>query len=233
MSKKPLFMFGDDYGAFFGMVDPNELHRNVAYQVVLGRDSQVTIIGDDNTKCIGSTILVKPLAKHKIQCDGPISLIYLSPNSDFVLGYLKHLNGAGILQIDANLLPFNSKSSSGEIIDALNGVLKNPKSELDPRLSRALNDLAGNLQHGSIAQTAQQCGISRSRLRTLAREQLGLPLSTWLIWRKLIEANKALSSGASLSEAALLGGFSDQAHFTRSMKRMFGVTPTNALKIFT
>jgi len=233
MSQDTLFIFGKGYGAFFGMVDQNELHQNAAYQIVMGHESQVTIIGENSPKCVADIILIKPLAKHKIKCDGPISLIYLSPKSNFVLCHLKHMDTADITPLKATCLPFNSESSSREIIDALNKVVQKPQSNLDPRLVMALDDLGKNLQSGSIAQTALHCGLSRSRLRALAREQLGLPLSTWLIWKKLIEANKAVSSGASLSEAALLGGFSDQAHFTRSMKRMFGVTPTNALKVLT
>jgi len=232
MPQYPLFIFGKDYGAFFGEVDQNELHRNVAYQVVLGQECQVTIEDDRPAKYIGDIVLIKPLAKHKIQCDGPISLIYFSPSSKFVLCYLKHLNATDISVVRDDVLPFNCRSSSGQIIDSLNNIMESPKTVLDSRLVQALGDLEGDLQNASIAQTAKACDISRSRLRALAREQLGLPLSTWLIWKKLIKANKALYSGASLSEAALLGGFSDQAHFTRSMRRMFGVTPTNALKVF-
>ena len=85
MSQEPLFIFGNGYGAFFGAVDQNELHQNAAYQIVLGQDSQVKIIDDDNSIYVGNIILIKPLAKHRIKCDGPISLIYLSPKSNFVL----------------------------------------------------------------------------------------------------------------------------------------------------
>jgi AraC-like DNA-binding protein len=50
-------------------------------------------------------------------------------------------------------------------------------------------------------------------------------LSQWLLWRKLEQAALAISTGASLAEAAHAGGFADQPHFSRTMRRMFGLTP--------
>jgi AraC-like DNA-binding protein len=35
-------------------------------------------------------------------------------------------------------------------------------------------------------------------------------------------------AGASLAEAAYAGGFADQAHYTRAMRKMFGITPKSA-----
>ena len=104
---------------------------------------------------------------------------------------------------------------------------------MDPRLLAVLEDLNQNLDNPSILNAAKRCGLSRSRIRTLAREQIGIPLSTWVMWRKLVKANKSLSLGANLSDAALAGHFADQAHFNRTMKRMFGVTPTQASRVYT
>jgi transcriptional regulator GlxA family with amidase domain len=46
------------------------------------------------------------------------------------------------------------------------------------------------------------------------------PLIGWLQ-----RASRSLARGASLAEAALDAGFADQAHLSRSMRRVFGVTP--------
>lgn len=58
--------------------------------------------------------------------------------------------------------------------------------------------------------------MASPRLRFLAMRQMGLPLSQWIIRRKLEQARNALAHGASLSDAALTDGFADQAHLTRS-----------------
>lgn len=39
------------------------------------------------------------------------------------------------------------------------------------------------------------------------------------------EAARCISSGSSLGEAAITAGFADQAHFTRTFKKVFGIAP--------
>ena len=72
---------------------------------------------------------------------------------------------------------------------------------------------------------AQSLGVSSSRLRQISHSTFGVPISYVLQWRQLQCAARALSESASLADAADAGGFSDQAHFTRRMRRWFGVAP--------
>jgi len=44
----------------------------------------------------------------------------------------------------------------------------------------------------------------------------------------LERASKSLAGGSTLSDAAADGGFSDQAHLARMMRRMIGMTPRTA-----
>lgn len=101
-------------------------------------------------------------------------------------------------------------------------------TRLDPRLEAALLAAAQNPAPGAVTRAAASIGLSAPRLRALARAQMPVPLSQWLLWRKLELAGREISSGSRLAEAALAGGFADQAHLTRTMVRMFGVTPLSA-----
>ena len=84
---------------------------------------------------------------------------------------------------------------------------------------------------GSVATAATRCGVSPARLRALASEQLGVPLAKLVLWHKVKTASQALLGGSSLSAAAAAAGFADQAHLTRSMGNVLGITPAMAKAI--
>nr|WP_225953685.1 helix-turn-helix domain-containing protein [Kibdelosporangium phytohabitans] len=78
---------------------------------------------------------------------------------------------------------------------------------------------------------AAAVGLSPQRLRALARQQLGMPLTRWRVWARLRRAAEALRDGQSLVDAAVTAGFADQAHLTRQMREMMGITPAAVLPI--
>ena len=233
MKSEPNFVFGASYAIFFGESRQNVFHQNLAFQIVLGVNSDIHVLGEHDNEYSGRVVLIKPLIKSKIQSDGQLVHLYLSPRISFTLDLITLVGNSDIhILQNPEQLPINPASSQDEIIAVLDRLDKVSVERLDPRLLAVLEDLDQNLDNPSILNAAKRSGLSRSRVRTLAREQIGVPLSTWVTWRKLIKANKALSHGADLSDAALAGHFSDQAHFSRTMKRMFGVTPTQASKIY-
>ncbi|MFJ1868949.1 helix-turn-helix domain-containing protein [Streptomyces sp. NPDC088097] len=75
-----------------------------------------------------------------------------------------------------------------------------------------------------IASLAPTVGLSPRRLLALARGRLGMPAARWRIRQALSRAARALGEGRSPAEAALDGGFADQAHFTRQLREMTGLT---------
>ncbi|HLU75170.1 MAG TPA: helix-turn-helix domain-containing protein [Nonomuraea sp.] len=94
---------------------------------------------------------------------------------------------------------------------------------LDPRLVVAMEALSR--RDIRIARAAAEAGLSPQRLRVLARRQLGMPLARWRIRQRLRRAVRALAEGQSIAEAAVSGGFADQAHFNRRLRETTGLTP--------
>lgn len=234
MTSDPKFIFGNSYAVFFPASSQNLFSHNVAFQIVMGINNDVNVIDEHNNEHSGRVVLIKPLIKTKIKCDSPLSHLYLSPRLSIALDLVNFVGDANVHVLqDAERLPIKATASRDEIKATLDELDKSSFERLDPRLVAVLEDLNQNLDNPSILDAAKRSGLSRSRVRTLAREQIGVPLSTWVMWRKLVKANKALSHGANLSDAALAGHFADQAHFNRTMKRMFGVTPTEASRVYT
>lgn len=77
----------------------------------------------------------------------------------------------------------------------------------------------------SIETLSQLSQLSPYYLIRCFRQQLGLPPHLYQRQIRLLKAKQALHSSRSLAEIATDTGFFDQSHFTRSFKRVFGVTP--------
>jgi len=81
----------------------------------------------------------------------------------------------------------------------------------------------------SVTQLAQQSGLSMRQLRHRFTEELGINPRAYLRWRRLRRAVASIERGATLTQAALEGGFADSAHFSRVFQAQFGMAPSQAL----
>jgi AraC-like DNA-binding protein len=93
----------------------------------------------------------------------------------------------------------------------------------------ALLDSTASEREIRVAQRAQQSGLSARQLRHRFTEEIGLNPSGYLRWRRLRRAFAAIERGATLTEAAVEGGFADGAHFSRVFQAQFGMAPSQAL----
>ncbi len=222
-------VFGDTYVAYFGAPDQNCIHAHAVYQIVLSANKPATVVDKNGVHYKGSALLIHPLVPHAILGSDPVTLIYLDPQSAFALDLVSNINIGEIVEISPDAFPLRLSDTPDKIANKLKSYTDFSSNHIDARLKNALNKLSAEPGEISVAHAANLSNISQSRLRTLAREQIGVPLSTWLLWRKLERAAREVAKGESLAEAALAGGFSDQAHFTRCMRRMFGVSPTETI----
>ncbi|HEX6239789.1 MAG TPA: helix-turn-helix domain-containing protein, partial [Polyangiales bacterium] len=80
----------------------------------------------------------------------------------------------------------------------------------------------------SVGQLARQSGLSTRQLRHRFTQELGINPSAYRRWRRLRRAMAAIAGGATLTQAALEGGFADGAHFSRVFLAQFGMAPSQA-----
>lgn len=80
--------------------------------------------------------------------------------------------------------------------------------------------------------------LSETRLMTLFKNRVGLPLRRYRLWHLLSSACGRIATGESLTDAAVNCGFSDSSHFCRNFKHHIGLTPKflfkkdNNIKVF-
>jgi AraC family transcriptional regulator len=100
--------------------------------------------------------------------------------------------------------------------------------------NRAKEMMAASLSgETSIADIAGECGLSPSYFARAFKSTTGLTPSAWLQERRLERARYLLAfSTHPISEIALLCGFADNSHFTRSFRRSTGRGPKDWRRTF-
>ena len=99
-----------------------------------------------------------------------------------------------------------------------------------PRLDQAALDRARAFLDGrrAIARSTELesvTGLSRYELARQFRVRYGTSPYRYSLMRRLDFARGRLRGGTPLADLALAAGFADQAHFTRTFKAAFGLTP--------
>lgn len=95
---------------------------------------------------------------------------------------------------------------------------------LDRRLQAALAELDARLpERVAAADIADAAHLSESQMHRRFRQDLAVSLRGLVLWRRLREALVRVIDGHTLTASAHSAGFADLAHFSRSLRRMFGV----------
>ncbi|MEU7529980.1 AraC family transcriptional regulator [Saccharothrix sp. NPDC042600] len=210
----PYFAVGDGYAVYRGPTTDSTYHRHAAFQIAIG--AQVSMVDAGGTVHRGPALLVPPMVEHRILATTDLLTFYVEPHCVFA-DRLRSRSGAGITVVP-------------ELRGLREGDIPVRASErLDPRLVAALDVVK---QRGvGMSEVAAAVGLSPQRLRALARAQVGMPLPRWRVWVGLRRAAEALRGGRSPAEAAVVAGFADQAHLTRRMREMLGLTPAAVLPV--
>jgi AraC-like DNA-binding protein len=102
---------------------------------------------------------------------------------------------------------------------------------IDDRLADALALVADTLDRNvPLDELAAEVRLSGSRLRALARDQLGTTLRAYRRWLRMFRVARGYAAGASLTEAAVAAGFASSAHLAMAARSQFGVPPTSVLR---
>lgn len=229
---KAEFIFGDGWAAYEGSPADHSPHAHVAVQLAVARSGLIDVDLDEGRVLRGRALIIGPRVRHRMaQGQASVLLIYLETHTPLVsklLALIAPAEAAVAPQPVSDLL--SRDASAGRVVADLQAWVGVTKTPVDPRLEQALITASEDPAPGAITRAATAVGLSAARLRALAQAQLSAPLSQWLLWRKLERSGRALAGGATAADSALAGGFADQAHLSRTMKRMFGVTPVEAAR---
>jgi AraC-like DNA-binding protein len=115
-----------------------------------------------------------------------------------------------------------------DAITALSGAVARQGEQPDARIARAVELVRSRPAEAiPLGRMAAAVHLSPDRFRHLFMKETGVGFRAYLQWRRLECALAAYVAGESLTEAAHSGGFADSAHFSRTFRRMFGITPAS------
>lgn len=202
---------GRDFGLIVGELGRTAPHAHYAHQLIGCHGAPITVSLDGHVTTAHRLCIPSRQTHAILDTEGEVTVLYAEP-AVFDLAALHHLLINQTLGLDA--------------VQAL------PRRSLaDPRLERALaaldQQLTGKVSALALAQAAH---VSLSQLERLFTHQLGLPVRRLVLWRRLRIALQLALAGNTLTEAAHGAGFADSAHFSRTMKQLFGVTAAGSLR---
>ncbi|WP_221327905.1 AraC family transcriptional regulator [Actinoplanes sp. L3-i22] len=174
----------------------------------------VGVVDDAGIEHRGVALVVPPMVRHRLLPAADLVTFYVEPHSVFA---------------DDLRARYRDGIAAAPELHDLREIGEGRSRALDPRLVRAMRLLSE--RNLSMPELAAEVGLSPQRLRALARQQVGMPLPRWRVWAELRRAAEALRAGQSPAEAAVTAGFADQAHLTRRMREMVGLTPAAVLPI--
>ncbi|WP_256575493.1 MULTISPECIES: AraC family transcriptional regulator [unclassified Pseudomonas] len=206
---------GHDHGLIHGMSGRTAPHSHYAHQLILAPDRPVTVLLDD-APVTASRLLIPSQVRHAIvEAPDPLFTVYAEP-----------------LALEAQVLR-DALFDADLSLTALEQTLRDcpRRRHADPRIERALVAIDASLADKVAARTvADSAHVSLSQLQRLFVSQVGLPVRRLVLWRRLRLAMAQVLAGRPVTEAAHAAGFADSAHFSRSLKKLFGVTARQALQ---
>lgn len=226
-------------GVFLGVSGENKPHKHWAHQIAIGLDGPIEVLSGDS-QYVKRGLWIPAGIAHQLKA-ARVLCLYIDPTHEVcqtlsppmvphegavvALGeevssaYVTRFTQVGDLQ--AALLRFNQPCRC------------HPDSASDGRLKVIMAALENDLANGgdtSFKALSDLVYLSPSRFSHWFTEQTGLPLRSYRKWLRLLVGFE-LSRRMPLAAAAVGAGFSDQAHFCRSVIQAFGVSSTTIRRL--
>jgi AraC family transcriptional regulator len=217
-------------------------HAHHAIQIVISLDEPVAICGHQEQWRKARGVVVRSDVVHSFDCRGAFgAMIFVDPESSEG-AWLLTLLTEGITTVPEERLtsaaselrkfaelPFASMEVGALIRHCIFALSPGapPMHRLDPRVTKVLNQIQSSEDlRISLSAAAEVAFLSPSRFAHLFKDQVGLPFSRYMLWRKLTRAMLAIGSERTIADAAHAADFADAAHLTRTFYQMVGMAPS-------
>jgi AraC-like DNA-binding protein len=220
----------------------NSPHRHFGAILIVAPDAPMTLTARDAPlEC--QAAVVAPNAWHRIDCRSSRALTILVGPDHAWFRYIKpKLNGQPIVPLDVKHVLDAAPSwealfagdahcdaareSAQRVLHAFGGAGA-PPHRLDERIDLVLQLLHEDIaQPPRLADLSRRAGLSAFTLMRRFKRELGVRIGEYVLWRRLMSALALVDGRSTIADIALRTGFYDQAHLTRTVRRMVELAPS-------
>jgi AraC-like DNA-binding protein len=224
----------EPFGGTFSRSAAMSRHAEHGASVLVGLDADVTVYGDDRT-VRGRAVIVPPDAPFAANCPGPVVTYTFDPElCPRVAGWARAfggphtLDGAAGAHVAGAAFAHRAELARPDVLagvgDQAQRVLASgTASVFDRRVARLVETLR-DPQADRVA-AISRTRLSAAHLQALFAHDIGIPMRTYQLWRRLLHA-LARVGPLDLTAAAHAAEFADLAHFSRTCRRMLGYAPS-------
>ena len=202
-----------DFAILHGQLRATASHAHYAHQWMMSLGAPLTVDVAGQRQTVQQLLIASQQPHAILAAPSPVLTVYAEP---------LRLSAAALAQAV-------SSGCTQSIAKTLQAQAR--ASPLDARVQRALDEvdvlLSGKVRADAVAEAAH---LSLSQLERLFTAQLGLPVRRLVLWRRLRLAIRLILLGSNLTQAAHAAGFADAAHFSRTMRSLFGVRADHSLR---
>jgi AraC-like DNA-binding protein len=221
-------------------------HAHHAIQIVIALDGCVAICGKDAGWRESRGLVVRPDAEHSFDCNGALGvMVFVDPESSDGAWLSAALRQDITMVADTRLDPLvpelrtfaEQPDDTQDVAALVRGCVHGLRSGLAParrfdaRVTKVLDAIrASDELRLSLDTAADIACLSPTRFAHLFKDQVGLPFSRYMLWRKLTRAMVAVASERTIAAAAHAADFADAAHLTRTFYQMVGMAPSALMR---
>ncbi|MEO8460021.1 MAG: AraC family transcriptional regulator [Dokdonella sp.] len=224
-------------------------HNHHAIQITLALIRPVCIRGshDEDWQTV-STAIVMPDRPHQFDgCGQAVATVFVEPETRAGRALIDRYGQQDISLLSDHCLDarkatlhaaFEVHAPDGTLISAAQNLIEHladASLQFDAAIDHRIGSVLERIRDRpdgemSLAQAASVAHLSPSRFRHLFVAQTGISFRAYLLWARVEYAIARGMAGGSWTEAAQQAGFADSAHFSRTCRRMFGVSPTMVVR---
>jgi len=240
--KNYLHLWGDRFLYITPAIQSGLTARSSATVLVSVSGRPFMLEAADGTRAHCAAAVVAPHVARRLAVEGcGLLSLNIDPASGAYRMLSRQLGGHGIQVVDARRFgrlrdsfepaQFGAlddaalQALSRRLVESITGGTER-RTPGDPRIERVIEAIRSRAGTVSLQELSALAFLSPDRLTHLFALQVGVSVKRYALWAKVRRTVQQFSGQRLLTDAALIGGFTDAAHMSRTFKSYFGLAPS-------